>query len=245
MKANPGPNPEPAAPPVLAVVIPVFNEEHNIDALIGDWRPIFEKTGQPFRIILVDDGSRDQSLTILNAMQEKDPALYVHSQPNAGHGPAILKGYSMAVDAEWIFQVDSDHQLETTAFAELWANRDRYDLLVAERKEKNASRPRQCISWISKKIVHLLVGTGVKDVNSPYRLMRAEKIRDALKKIQKDSFAPNILLTAWFIHKKYRIFTTVTAIRRTGIPRPSKMNLYFLSGSLRSAFQTIFFRIRL
>src|ERR1700754_1180295 len=109
--------------PVLAVVIPVYNEEASLAALIKDWKLIFSATGAPFRIILIDDGSKDNSLTLLKAMQSADPTLQVHTQPNAGHGPAILKGYWLALDAEWVFQIDSDHQLDTAAFAHLWANR--------------------------------------------------------------------------------------------------------------------------
>ena len=87
----------------------------------------------------------------------------------------------MALDAEvhadWIFQIDSDHQLETTAFRELWDNRAHYDLLLAERKVKVASLARRCLSRGSRKIVHGLFGRGVTngdktnqgitDVNTP------------------------------------------------------------------------------
>ena len=230
--------------PVLAIVIPVYNEEKNITGLLRDWKLVFERTMVPYRIILIDDGSKDNCLSMLRAMEEEDPALAVHTQSNAGHGPSILRGYVMALNAEWVFQIDSDHQLDTAAFLKLWENKDQHDLLIAERVKKNASSFRQCISWTSRLFVHLLYGRQIKDVNSPYRLMRSECLRAALRTIPPKSFAPNILITAWFVLKQKRIFTTTVEVREACAPRLSKMNKYFLKGSVNAALQTILFRLK-
>ena len=231
--------------PVLAIVIPVYNEEKSLGTLLDDWQSVFNATGVSYKVILIDDGSKDNSLQLLKARQQKDPALDVHSQTNTGHGPAILKGYRLALEAEWVFQIDSDHQLDTAAFTRLWENRDQYDLLLAERTEKNASLPRQCVSVFSKTAVHLFYGSGILDVNSPYRLMRTSELRKALERIPADSFAPNVLLTSWFIAKKSHIFTISIDLRKEGERRRSKMNFYFLRGVVRSALQTILFRLKL
>ena len=227
---------------VLAVVIPVYNEERNIAALLRDWQPIFKSTNVPHRVILIDDGSRDGSLSILKNLQAADPTLEVHTQANAGHGPAILKGYRLADEAEWVFQIDSDHQLDTAAFSELWKNREGSDLLLAQRVEKNASSGRRIISALSLLAVRLLYGKGVRDVNVPYRLMRGNRLREALERVPEGSFAPNILITAWFIRKKSRIFITTTVCRKDELARASRMSLYFYRGAVRSALQTILFR---
>ncbi|HEY6900349.1 MAG TPA: glycosyltransferase family 2 protein [Puia sp.] len=232
--------------PQLAVVIPVYNEEASLPSLLKDWQAVFDSTNAPYTVILIDDGSRDNSLKLLQSLQQADPRLDVHTQKNAGHGPAILKGYRQAVTtAEWIFQIDSDHQLDTASFKTLWDHREQYDLLLAQRTDKNASFGRQCVSAISKGIVRLFFGRGLQDVNSPYRLMRASELQTALEKIPGDSFAPNVLLSAWFIAKKKHIFTTRTELRTAGNQRRSKMNRYFLNGAIQSALQTIRFRRQL
>jgi len=228
----------------LAVVIPVYNEEKNLGGLLRDWRAVLDATGAAYTIILIDDGSKDGSLRLLKGMQEKDPRLDVHTQANAGHGPAILKGYRLATaKAEWVFQIDSDHQLDESAFMTLWNNRERHDLLIGQRQNKNASPARQVVSRLSTVLVRVLVGRGVRDVNSPFRLMRASCLTGALERIPADSFAPNVLITSWFVRKKYRIFTTVVENRGEG-QRVSRMSVYFLRGVLRSSIQTILFRLK-
>ena len=229
--------------PVLAVVIPVYNEAENLAALLRDWQPVFSATGVPYTIFLIDDGSSDGSLSLLRKFQTGDTHLSVHTQSNAGHGPAILKGYGLARDAEWVFQIDSDHQLDPAAFRVLWEQRGEYDLLLAQRKEKRSTVGRRCLSHISAGLVRLLYGSGVRDANCPYRLMRGASLQQALKKVPPGSFAPNILITSWFILKKNRIFTTVVEQRSEGL-RLSRLNRYFLGGAIRSTFQTILFRIR-
>ena len=231
--------------PVLAVVIPVYNEAKNLAGLLNDWLPVFNKTAVAFTVILIDDGSKDDSLSLLQTMAAENPQLQVHTQQNAGHGPAILKGYHLAGDADWIFQIDSDHQLDPAAFDVLWTNINDYDLLIAQRREKNATAGRQRISAVSQLMVGLLFGNKVSDVNSPYRLMRGSQLREALATIPKNSFAPNILLTAWFVRKKKRIFTTATQNRTDGALRQSKVSRHIFRGALRSAVQTILFRIKL
>jgi dolichol-phosphate mannosyltransferase len=229
--------------PALAVVIPVYNEEKNLGALLRDWQGVLGRIGAPYTIILIDDGSKDGSLRMLREMQEKDARLEVYSQPNAGHGPAILKGYRLGLLAEWVFQIDSDHQLDEGAFRTLWDNREGYDLLIGQRREKNASAARQVVSRLSTLMVRILVGGSVRDVNSPYRLMRAACLETALGKIPANSFAPNVLITSWFVRRKYRIFTTVVENRGEG-QRFSRMSAYFLRGVLRSSLQTILFRLK-
>jgi dolichol-phosphate mannosyltransferase len=230
--------------PVLAIVIPVYNEEQRLPVLLEDWQPLFRNSGVPYKLILIDDGSKDNSLGLLQRLAADDPSLEVHTQPNAGHGPAILKGYRLAAaEADWVFQIDSDHQLETDAFPQLWAQRAGYDLLLGQRREKNASPGRRWISRLSKWSVRWFFGPAVRDVNSPYRLMRSECLLAALEKIPANSFAPNVLITSWFIRKKRRIFVTGVDARTTGV-RSSRMSRYFFIGALRSFQQLILFRLK-
>ncbi|HLX67015.1 MAG TPA: glycosyltransferase, partial [Puia sp.] len=80
--------------PTLAVVVPVYNEQENVMLLLRDWQPLFEGTAVPYQVIFIDDGSTDNSLRLLE--QVSNSSIEVVSQANAGHGPAILRGYHLA-----------------------------------------------------------------------------------------------------------------------------------------------------
>jgi glycosyltransferase involved in cell wall biosynthesis len=242
----------------LSVVIPVFNEENNIAELLKDWQLTLQAIPVRYRFIIINDGSTDNSLPILQSIarqyepettqpqsETERPPIVIHTRTNAGHGPSILTGYKLALDTEWVFQIDSDHQHDPAAFPTLWENRNKFDFLLGERKEKSATLSRKWVSFFSWLIVRLLYGKRVKDVNSPYRLMRCTELKEVLKFIPDDAFAPNILLTAWFVYFETRIFTTPINNRSEGIRRQSKMNGYFLRGCFQSIFQTILFRFRL
>jgi len=251
---TPSPPGSPGSPACeLTVVIPVFNEEKSIVGLLQDWHNTFQSIPVRYHFLIVDDGSGDNSGPILQSMKEQLPDIEIHTQTNAGHGPAILAGYRQALGIdppttpapEWIFQIDSDHQHDPSVFTTLWKNRHSFDFLLGERMDKNATLPRQFVSGISRWTVRFFYGPKVKDVNSPYRLMRSSELKEALPFIPRNTFAPNILLTAWFVFFQTRIFTTALGNRSEGIRRQSKMNRYFLRGCFQSIFQTILFRFRL
>jgi glycosyltransferase involved in cell wall biosynthesis len=171
--------------------------------------------------------------------------MIIHSQPNAGHGPAILTGYRMALNAGWILQLDSDHQLDPSSFTLLWDRRQEYDLLIGQRQDKNASIGRRWLSTASATLVRMLYGRGIKDVNSPFRLFRSSRLAEALPYIPERSFAPNVLLTSWFLFKRAPVWTMPVTPRANTPLRKSRMKGYLLKGSLQALLQTILFRFRL
>jgi dolichol-phosphate mannosyltransferase len=229
----------------LSVVIPAYNEAQNIVGLIRDWHQAFAANKITYQFIIIDDGSVDNTVKLLKSLQAEIPTVTIYPQSNQGHGPAILKGYQLGMQSPWIFQIDADHQFETGAFTELWQQRNHYDLLLAEREEKNATLFRNIVSNVSGLIVHLLFGKGIKDVNSPYRLMRTDKLQQALHKIPSNSFAPNVLIASFFISTKKRIFTNVVHFRKNVSLKQSRMNTYFFKGCINSMLQVIKFRFTL
>ena len=229
----------------LGMVIPIYNEKNDIDSLVHDWQQVLQEQQIRYRMFMINDGSKDESLCILNGLAEKFPCIQVHSHENKGHGPSIWKGYQLAAKSDWVFQIDGDHQFETEAFSKLWACRENYDLLIGQRKEKNATSGRNVVSFVSRILVHFFFGGGIKDVNCPYRLMRASKLEEALKLIPENTFAPNILISSFFIQKKLRIFKMQINPRNNAIPKQSKLSPTIVKGSLRSLIPVISLRFKI
>jgi len=229
----------------LLIVVPVYNEEASLRPLIEDWRYLLAGMALDYQFLFIDDGSTDHSLELLKAYQQASPDILVYSQPNAGHGPAILAGYNRACQAPWVLQIDSDHQLSPGSFPEFWRKREQYDLLLGERREKFAAAGRRLISSASRNLLRILYGgRGLKDVNCPYRLFRGPALAQALPHIPPNSFAPNVLLTAWFIRNHRPILSIPVAANDELPARKSMLNGYFLRGSIRALVQTFLFRFR-
>lgn len=228
--------------PELALVIPVYNEEEIIQTVISDWHQLLEKMHVSFVIAVYNDGSKDNTLKKLQEL--KFPHLKIIDKKNSGHGPTILQGYKDYAGCEWVFQLDSDHELRTEEFSTLWNNRKNYDFLVGNRIQRDSPLPRRVMTFVSYLTVRLLYGHGILDTNVPYRLMRMEKFRNYLTKLE-GVFAPNILVSAIAAYNKLRIFQTPVRFysRTTGEVSIQKWKL--LKVAVRSFQETISFRGRI
>jgi dolichol-phosphate mannosyltransferase len=229
----------------LAIVIPVYNEEENVQVLLEDFYTILTEEGINYTIFIINDGSTDGSIQKLESLARYIPNLELLSKKNSGHGPSLIKGYQLALAHQWIFQFDSDYQYSLSAFRELWRRREEYDLLIAERKERKASWSRHGITMLLTFLASLLYGKGIHDINVPYRLIRATQLRAALSYIHPDSFAPNTLITAYFIKRRLRIFSSISELRQEGIIKQSKLTVGIFKGCLRSIIDLMTFRYKI
>jgi hypothetical protein len=80
----------------ISVVVPVFNEEGNLPALLERLTAVMNATGRPYELVFVDDGSRDRSLEILRAAAAASPSRIQVLQlaRNFGQHQAILAAFS-------------------------------------------------------------------------------------------------------------------------------------------------------
>ena len=228
----------------LAVVIPVYNEEKTIQALLNDLFLILTKDNISYDIFIINDGSTDNTLSRIKSIQSKIPNINIISKTNSGHGPSLFIGYSLATKHDWVLQIDSDYAYDLSAFKKLWSVKNDYDLLLAERKTRNASFYRKLITSFLKFLVLILYGKGADDINVPFRLIRSDKLKQLLHKITPTQFAPNVLMTAFFIKRKFRIFLSVAEIRNAGVTRKSKLTLTIFKGCFKSILDVIMFRLK-
>lgn len=229
----------------LAVVIPVFNEAKTIAVLIDDLRMLFASQNISCHFIIINDGSTDESLSILKNVAAVNANIEIISQDNMGHGPSLIKGYQRSLNYDWVFQLDSDYQYDLAAFITLWDNRHEHQLLVAQRKQRNASSGRDVVTVISQQLIRLLYGRGLKDINSPYRLIQTSKLAKALHHIKPNSFAPNILIAAWFIKERMSVFTMPVELKPNAIERKSKMSWYIFKGCVKSVTDIFLFTYKI
>lgn len=93
--------------PLVSVIIPVYNAGQYLDKCI---RSILKQTFQDYEMILVDDGSTDNSYKIMNGYSKEDPRVKLLRQPNRGVSATRNKGLDNA-RGEWVYFCDADDEL--------------------------------------------------------------------------------------------------------------------------------------
>lgn len=228
----------------LILVMPVYNEAECIAGVVEKWRDAFQDLNINAELIVLNDGSKDETARRLEQFAD-DARVTVVNKTNSGHGPTILGGYREAVKrADWVFQVDSDDEMQPDQFGEFWKRRDKYDAIFGIRWHREQDAGRRVLSAGSRILVRLFFGRGVRDVNVPYRLMRADKLAPIVKVIPDDTFAPNLLISGVFGQSAKRVTNrnVLHENRKTGMVSLKSSKLWKIA--LKSGRQTTAFMLR-
>ena len=188
----------------LFIIIPAYNEQENIRQVVTDWYEVITKYGDDSRLVVIDDGSRDSTYSILQDMEKTMPQLTALTKENAGHGATLMFGYKYALDngADYVFQTDSDGQTLPSEFEPFWIARNKYDVSIGYRNKRRDGLSRVFVTKILRLVVYICFRVYVLDANTPYRLMSAATLRENLRYIPDDFFLTNVALSA--IYKKRR-----------------------------------------
>ena len=189
----------------VAVVIPVFNEEKLIGECINEWLNVLDSVNLNYEILIIDDGSSDATISIVERYGD-NPNIQVIIKQNEGHGPTILAGYKRAVGiAEWVFQADSDNEINPNQFSALWSRRQGQDAVIAWRQGRDQTTVRRLVTFFARVTTKVLFRCHLRDVNIPFRLIRSETLTILLEKIPSDTFAPNIALSGALSLMNYQV----------------------------------------
>ncbi len=206
----------------LYIIIPAYNEEETIETVIKEWYPIVEKLGCPSRLVIVNDGSRDRTAEIVSKMQTDHPQLLLLTKENGGHGPAVRYGYRFAADegADFIFQTDSDGQTVAREFWRFWGRRKEYDFIIGCRPNREDGFARVVVTRTLRLVVRACFGVWLRDVNTPFRLVRRETMEEALALIPEDFNLANVALSVIAAKKGARMLSIPITFR----PRQGGVN---------------------
>ncbi len=192
------------SPETLYIVVPAYNESENIKAFVEGWYPIIQNhdAGGTSRLVIVDDGSKDDTYAKLTQLAETRPLLIPLTKPNGGHGSAVLYGYRYAIahGATWIFQTDSDGQTNPAEFDGFWNLRKGQDALFGVRTHREDGEARKMVENVLRIVLRHYFSVNIPDANAPFRLMRASKVDEYIKLLPQDYNLPNAMLTTYFIY---------------------------------------------
>ena len=194
----------------LYIVMPAYNEEANIQEVIQQWHPVCERInleGNEAKLVIANDGSKDNTFTIMQGLCNQYPHLLPIDKPNSGHGATVLYLYRYAINAgaNFVFQTDSDGQTLPEEFWQLWEHRYEYDVQIGTRVGREDGASRVFVTKVLRWVVWLMFGVWVKDANTPFRLMNVDHLQAIMKLIPEDFFLANVAVSAIAVKMKEKI----------------------------------------
>ena len=203
----------------LYIIIPAYNEEANIELVAREWHEVVAGIGQDSRLVIINDGSKDQTYEKLCALQAELPQLLPVTKENGGHGATVLYGYFYALEhgADYIFQTDSDGQTLASEFQGFWEPRNEKKVLIGYRNHREDGISRIFVTKVLKMVLFLIFGIRVTDANSPYRLMPKKLLQKYIVKVPENFNLSNVMLTVLFLRGKENVqFIPITFRPRQG-----------------------------
>ena len=191
----------------LYIVIPAYNEADNIEQLVDDWYPVVKKINKESQLVIIDDGSKDDTYKILKKLKKSRPQLNCITKPNAGHGATVLYGYHYALDhgADYIFQTDSDGQTLPSEFDQFWKLRNQYDMIIGHRKGREDGFARVVVTKTLRFVVRLCFHVKVTDANTPFRLMTAKSLKENIEYIPENFNLSNVILSVIYAKRNQKV----------------------------------------
>ena len=160
----------------ISIVLPAHNEAENLPILVSDITNCLNNLGWEYEIIIVNDGSTDNTKNIVLELKNKNNHIKeVDHQNNRGYGGAVRSGFSAATK-EWVFFTDSDRQFDIREISKLAEYADTFDLVIGYRKNRQDHFTRKLNAGIFKLAVNILFGLFVKDIDCAFKLIKKEVI---------------------------------------------------------------------
>ena len=225
--------------------MPAYNEAENIETTAREWHKLLEKLigegggelDNRSRLVIVDDGSKDESYLKLCSLRESLPYLQPLTKANEGHGATVLYAYRYALEqgASYIFQTDSDGQTLPDEFERFWKLRDQYDVLIGHRNARKDGFSRILVTKTLKLVLRIIFGLNVTDANTPFRLMKREVLSKYIVQVPEKFNLSNVMLSVLFIEGKERVKFIPITFR----PRQGGMNSINMKKIIKIGFQAI------
>jgi glycosyltransferase involved in cell wall biosynthesis len=169
------------APPVLSIVVPVYNEKESLDELLASIDQAAGSWHHSYEVVFVDDGSTDGTFEQLKALAERHGRVRLFSfRRNLGKSRALLCGFQNAA-GQYILTMDADLQDDPGNLPRMFEQltTEPADLVNGWRRERQDNRIKIAFSRVFNRVmIRMLFGTSFEDMNSGLKLYRREVARE-------------------------------------------------------------------
>lgn len=164
--------------PYLSIVIPAYNESERIVPTIGEIAAYVCSLGQPWELLIADDGSKDDTVALCNGLELANLRVLVAPQ-NGGKGSAVQRGM-LAAAGEVVLFADADNSTPIEELGAMLAKIDAgYDVVVGSRaasgaQEAHRSLLRRTMSATLRGMIRPIFNLQVSDTQCGFKLFRRE-----------------------------------------------------------------------
>ncbi len=204
----------------VSVIIPAYNEGSIIKMSLEETVKTFEDFGCDYEIILMDDGSSDNTLAEALKVAERCPKVKVkRNLENFGKGRALKKAIRY-VSGEYVVFLDADLDLHPGQLQTLFdiLKLDDVDVVIGSKLHPNSiveyPFSRRVISFIYYCIIKILFGLPVRDTQTGLKVFKAEVLRRVLPKILVKKFALDLEILANAHRLGYKIAEAPIVLRQ-------------------------------
>lgn len=160
----------PHAGPSISVFLPCYNEQDNVERTARSALEVLEKLGADFEIIIVDDGSSDDTARIADRLAAETRRIkVVHHRSNRGYGAALQSGFKAATK-KLVFYTDGDGQFDIAELPGLLPLAEKYDIVSCYRLGRQDPIIRKINGWLWTKLVCLLFRMNIRDIDCAFKL---------------------------------------------------------------------------
>lgn len=161
----------------LSVFFPCYNEEENLPVILNQALLVLPKVAKKYEIIVVNDGSSDDTKKVAQKFASQFPNIKVIShQTNKGYGAAIRTGINESAN-EWIFFTDGDGQFDLNELDFFVENKDKFMAILGYRRSRAEGLRRALFAKLYKLYIDLLFRVHVKDIDCAFKLIKAEELK--------------------------------------------------------------------
>lgn len=162
--------------PELSIFFPFWNEEKNIEQVVGKAVPIAKKVANKWEIIMIDDGSSDNTIDVIKKLaKENSNLVVVKHEKNRGYGAALKSGFAKA-KYEYVVFNDGDGQFDFSEINRFIEKIEKADIVIGFRKKRLDNPFRHVLMNLLKIWDLFFFGFRFKDIDCGFKLFKRQAI---------------------------------------------------------------------